>query len=281
MFEGLVLITPEEINSQISQYCNDFDRELIKKAYIFALTRHGTQLRESGDPYFSHPLEVTKILIELKMDQETIVAGMLHDILEDTATTMDELSEQFGQKIASIVNGVTKLTKFEGISIAENQIANFRKLLISAASDIRVLIIKLADRLHNMRTLAYKKKRAKRQSIARETLEIYAPLAERIGLAKIKEELQDIAFHELHPDIYNTLKSKLNEHIASTENEINIIFEKLLELSQSIDPNCAVSGRIKSPYSIWKKLTLRNMSLEQLSDIIAFRVIVDTIPQCY
>ncbi len=281
MFEGLVLITPEEINSQISQYCNDFDRELIKKAYIFALTRHGTQLRESGDPYFSHPLEVTKILIELKMDQETIIAGMLHDILEDTATTMKELSEQFGQKIASIVNGVTKLTKFEGISIAENQIANFRKLLISAASDIRIPIIKLADRLHNMRTLAYKKKRAKRQSIAKETLEIYAPLAERIGLANIKEELQDIAFHELHPDIYNTLKSKLNEHIASTEHEINIISEKLLELSQSIDPNCAVSGRIKSPYSIWKKLTVRNISFEQLSDIIAFRVIVDTIPQCY
>ncbi len=277
----MILITPEEINSQISQYNSDFDCTLIKKAYIFALNKHGIQLRESGDPYFSHPLEVTKILIGLKMDQETIVAGMLHDILEDTETTIEELSEQFGQRIASIVNGVTKLTKFEGISIEENQIANFRKLLISAASDIRVLIIKLADRLHNMRTLVYKKKRAKRQSIAKETLEIYAPLAERIGLAEIKEELQDIAFHELHPDIYNSLKLKLNEYTANSESKINVISEKLLEVSQSVDKNCIVSGRIKSLYSIWKKLTVRNISFDQLSDIIAFRIIVDTIPQCY
>ena len=275
------MITPEEISSQISQYARELDNELIKKAYIFALNKHGVQLRESGAPYFSHPLEVTKILIDLKMDQETIVAGMLHDVLEDTATTMDELSEQFGQNIARIVNGVTKLTRLEGISIEENQIANFRKLLMSAASDIRVLIVKLADRLHNMRTLAYKKKRAKRQAIAKETLEIYAPLAERIGLNEIKEELQNTAFHELHPDIYESLKLKLNEYTANSENEINIISEKLLELSKSVDENCTVSGRIKSPYSIWKKLTERNISFEQLSDIIAFRVIVDTIPQCY
>ena len=279
--KDLLLITPEEINSQISQYAKDVDHELIKKAYIFALNKHGTQLRESGAPYFSHPLEVTKILIDLKMDQETIVAGMLHDILEDTETTIDELSEQFGPKIASIVNGVTKLTKFEGISVAENQMANFRKLLVSAASDIRVLVIKLADRLHNMRTLAYKKKRTKRQSIAKETLEVYAPLAERIGFAAIKEELQNTAFYELHPDIYNSLKLKLNEYAANFENEINVISEKLLELSQSVDKNCTVSGRIKSPYSIWKKLTVRNISFEQLSDFIAFRVITDTIPHCY
>ena len=281
MFEGLLLITPEEINAQISKYADDVDCELIKKAYIFALNKHGTQLRESGAPYFSHPLEVAKILIDLKMDQDTIIAGMLHDILEDTETTIDELSEQFGPKIARIVNGVTKLTKFEGISVAENQMANFRKLLVSAASDIRVLIIKLADRLHNMRTLAYKKKRAKRQSIAKETLEVYAPLAERIGLAAIKEELQNTAFYELYPNIYTPLKLKLSEYVANFEDAINVISEKLLELSQSVDKNCTVSGRIKSPYSVWKKLTVRNISFEQLSDIIAFRVITDTIPHCY
>lgn len=275
------LITPEKINSRMSQYTTNIDPELIKKAYVFALNKHGTQLRESGDPYFSHPLEVAKILIELKMDQETIVAGMLHDILEDTETTMDELTEQFGEKISSIVNGVTKLTKFEEISCGETQIANFRKLLISAATDIRVLIIKLADRLHNMRTLMYKKKRAKRQSIAKETLDIYAPLAERIGLVEIKDELQDTAFRELHPDVYNALKSKLSLYTTTAENEIDIISQKLLELSQSIDKNSTVSGRIKSPYSIWKKLTIRNISFEQLSDIIAFRIIVETIPQCY
>lgn len=275
------MITPEEINSQISQYTDNVDYDFIKRAYIFALSKHGTQLRESGDPYFSHPLEVAKVLIKLKMDQETIVAGMLHDILEDTEATMDELTEKFGEKIATIVNGVTKLTKFEATSFCEKQTANFRKLLISASADIRVLIIKLADRLHNMRTLAYKKKKSKRQIIARETLEIYAPLAERIGLVEIKDELQDTAFLELYPDIYNSIKSKLNDYATCAENEIAIISDKLLELSQSFDKNSTVSGRIKTPYSIWKKLTVRNISFEQLSDIAAFRIIVETIPQCY
>ncbi len=276
-----MLISPEEINSRMIEYTDIVDYELLKKAYVFALNKHGTQLRESGDPYFSHPLEVAEILLNLKMDQETIIAGMLHDTLEDTNTAVDELKEQFGKKITGMVKGVTKLSKFEGMSVVEKQVEDFRKLLISAASDIRVLIIKLADRLHNMRTLKYKKKKSRRQFIAKETLEIYAPLAERLGLIEIKDELQNMAFLELYPDIYNSIKTRLKKLYDSSEELIATISEKLEKLAKTVDENCTVTGRIKTPYSIWKKLNQQGMTFEQLSDIMAFRIIVDTIPHCY
>ena len=276
-----MLISPEEIKSRMNEYTDIVDYALIRKAYVFALNKHGTQLRESGTPYFSHLMEVVKILLDLKMDQETIIGGMLHDTLEDTNTTMNELTEQFGARIAKMVNGVTKLSKFEGMSLEKQQAENFRKLLISAASDIRVLIIKLADRLHNMRTLKYKRKQSRRQFIAKETLEIYAPLAERIGLDSIKEELQDLAFLELNPDVYDTIHSRLQKLYESEKELITTISETLYELAKSVDEDCIISGRLKKPYSIWQKLSLRGITFDQISDIMAFRIIVKTIPQCY
>lgn len=281
MYERLFLKNPKDLISEMKEYIDKVDEKLLEKAYIFALKKHGTQIRESGDPFFSHPLEVAEILISLKMDQETVIAGILHDTVEDTDTTIDEISEIFGEKISDIVNGVTKLSKFELSSLAEKQTENFKKLLLSAASDIRILVIKLADRLHNMRTLKYKKKKLKRQFIAKETLEIYAPLAERVGIIGIKDELQDIAFMELYPDIYNSIKSRLKKLYESSEQMVSSISQKLLDLSKSIEIECKITGRLKSPYSIWEKMNVRNISFDQLSDIMAFRIIVETIPQCY
>jgi GTP pyrophosphokinase len=275
------LVTQQDLISGIKEYFSDVDEELIRKAYLFALEKHGTQLRESGDPFFSHPMEVAEILISLRVDQDTIVAGILHDTIEDTDATYEEIAECFSDQIAKIVDGVTKLSKFESSSLAERQTENFRKLLISAASDIRVLIIKLADRLHNMRTLKYKKKKLRRLYIAKETLDVYAPLAERIGMMSIKDELQDIAFAELHPEIYKLIKSRLKHLYDTSEQMIFSITKEIQELAQSIDISCTITGRLKTPYSIWEKMKVRNISFEQLADIMAFRIIVDAVAQCY
>jgi GTP pyrophosphokinase len=263
------------------EYSKNVDADLIKRAFVFALDRHGTQLRESGDPFFSHPIEVAEILISLTMDQETVIAGLLHDTVEDTDTTIEEIEENFGIGIAKIVDGVTKLSQFECGPFAIKQTENFKKLLISASSDIRVLIIKLADRLHNMRTLRYKKIKEKRLIIAKETLDVYAPLAERVGITSIKDELQDTAFLELYPEIYNSIKSRLKNLYDSSEEIIKTITDKLYELSHSIEIDCSITGRMKSPYSIWSKMNVRNISLDQLSDTMAFRIIVESIHQCY
>ncbi|MDR2598510.1 MAG: RelA/SpoT family protein [Holosporales bacterium] len=275
------LITPQEVISRLMAYSKNVDAELIEKAFIFAIDRHGTQLRESGDPFFSHPIEVAEILVSLKTDQETVIAGLLHDTVEDTDTSIAEIEENFGSGIARIVDGVTKLSQFESGPLAVKQTENFKKLLISAASDIRVLIIKLADRLHNMRTLQYKKREDKRKLIAKETLEVYAPLAERVGITSIKEELQDTAFLELYPEIYNSIKSRLKNLYDSSEEIINTITSRLYELAKSVDIDCSITGRLKSPYSIWSKMNVRSISFEQLSDIMAFRIIVGSVQQCY
>jgi GTP pyrophosphokinase len=275
------LITPKDVIARIMEYSKSVDADMVSKAFVFALDRHGTQLRESGDPFFSHPVEVAEILISLKMDQETVIAGLLHDTVEDTETSIEEIEEFFGTGVARIVDGVTKLSQFECGPIAVRQTENFKKLLISAASDIRVLIIKLADRLHNMRTLKYKKSKEKRKLIAKETLDVYAPLAERVGITSIKDELQDIAFLELHGEIYNSIKSRLKSLYDVSEEIINAITSKLYELAQSVEIDCSITGRLKSPYSIWSKMNVRNISFEQLSDIMAFRIVVDSVPQCY
>lgn len=275
------MISPQTLIDNIKQYDDSHvDSDVIKKAYIFALECHGTQIRDSGDPYFSHPLEVASILIELKMDQKTVIAGLLHDTVEDTSATISQIKKEFGSEVAKIVDGVTKLSKFEMSSIAEKQTENFKKLLISAASDIRVLIIKLVDRLHNMRTLKYRQKN-KRIKTARETLEIYAPLAERVGISTIKDELQDIAFMELYPDMYNSIKIRLKNLYETSEHIISSIASKLNSFSAESNIKSTINGRLKTPYSIWQKMNKRNISFEQLSDIMAFRIIVDTVPQCY
>jgi GTP pyrophosphokinase len=276
-----VLTSPENLIAKIKAYAWNIEEDLVKKAYIFALDKHGLQVRDSGKPYFTHPIEVTEILIDIKMDQETLIAGLLHDTVEDTDTTIEDIKKLFGNSVANIVDGVTKLNKFESYSISERQTENFKKLLISASYDIRILIIKLADRLHNMRTLKFRKKQDKREYTAKETLNIYAPLAERIGLIEIKDELQNIAFMVLNPDIYKSITSRL-EHVYESSNEIIKQIISIIEnLAKQIDLPCSVIGRVKKPYSIWEKMNIRNISFEQLSDIMAFRIIVDQVSQCY
>ena len=270
-----------DLINEMKKFIPVVDENLIKNAYIFALDKHGTQTRDSGAIFFSHPLEVAQILIDLNMDQVTIASGLLHDTVEDTTATISDLKTNFGSEIAKIVDGVTKLSKIETINLKNKQHENYKKLLISAARDIRVLIIKLADRLHNMRTLKYKKKKKKRIEIAKETLSIYAPLAERIGLNKLKDELQDIAFYELYPNLYQSIRNRLEELFSASEEVINNIKEKLELLLKQLNIEFIITGRLKSPYSIWNKMNIRTISFDQLSDIIAFRIIVNNTEQCY
>ena len=275
------MLTYDDLIKEVRSYLSNVNEDLIKKAYLFALRQHGTQVRESGELYFSHPLAVAQILTELKMDQVTIVAGLLHDTLEDTSATLPELKKMFGSEISSIVNGVTKLSKIEQVKVTTQQVENYKKLLLAAASDIRVLIIKLVDRLHNIRTLKFKKRKSRREAIARETIEIYAPLAERVGLYKIKDELQDRAFYELYPSLYDSIRNKLKDLYNSEDEIINTIRNKLVEALDELKVKYKIEGRLKTPYSIWNKMNVRTMSFDQLSDIMAFRVIVDNEKQCY
>ena len=273
--------TPEEIYDAIRAYTEHVSYERIHDAYMFALTKHGAQLRESGEPYITHPLSVAQILINLQLDEETIVAAILHDTIEDTETTYEEIDQKFGTTIAFLVNGVTKITNYEQSKIQGTQESDYIKLLIASAEDIRVLIIKLADRLHNLRTIQYKRKRSKRIFIATETLNIYAPLSDRIGLTKIKNELQDRAFMELEPDIHRQLNFRLKQKYKDEEKLITQIKDELYKRLSQISSDCSITGRLKTPYSIWKKLNYKNISIDNLADIMGFRVIVDTVSQCY
>lgn len=257
------------------------DRVILNKAYIFGTEMHGRQLRASGDPYFSHPIEVAGILSDLKLDTTSVVCALLHDTIEDTNATIQDIEENFGKEVAKLVDGVTKLTLLEGKSDSTKQAENFRKLLLASASDIRILLIKLADRLHNMRTLHFIKDQKKRKRISRETLEIYAPLAGRIGMQELKEELEDLSFTFFEPKIRDILIERLR---TSKKKKSKIVQFTKKELEKTLKKNkikCSVFGREKTPYSIWKKLEIQHKSLEQLSDIFAFRVCVETIQECY
>ena len=257
------------------------DRVILNKAYIFGTEMHGRQLRASGDPYFSHPIEVAGILSDLKLDTTSVVCALLHDTIEDTSATIQDIEENFGKEVARLVDGVTKLTLLEGKPDSTKQAENFRKLLLASASDIRILLIKLADRLHNMRTLHFIKDQKKRKRISRETLEIYAPLAGRIGMQELKEELEDLSFTFFEPKIRDILIERLR---TSKKKKSKIVQFTKKELEKTLKKNkikCSVFGREKTPYSIWKKLEIQHKSLEQLSDIFAFRVCVETIQECY
>ncbi|MEC8519179.1 MAG: bifunctional (p)ppGpp synthetase/guanosine-3',5'-bis(diphosphate) 3'-pyrophosphohydrolase, partial [Pseudomonadota bacterium] len=243
--------------------------------------KHGDQKRASGDPYFSHPVEVAGILTELKLDVSTIVTGLLHDTLEDTDATYEELQKLFGEEVAQLVDGVTKLSKLELTADQNKQAENLRKLLVATANDIRVLIVKLADRLHNMRTLHYIQDPSRKQRIAQETLEIYAPLAGRMGIQSFREELEDLSFKMLKPQGYNLISEKLAALKAERSDMLDSIAYDLKNLLTEEDVDAAVEGREKSPFSIWRKMENKSIALEQLSDIFGFRVIVDTEADCY
>ena len=270
-----------ELVEKVRSYDPDVDEEGLDRAYVFALKMHGSQKRASGDPYFSHPVEVAGILTEYKLDYASIVTALLHDTIEDTAATYEDLKDLFGEEVAKLVEGVTKLNRIQLQSDQTKQAENFRKLLLAMSDDIRVLLVKLADRVHNMRTLHFVKKPEKRIRIATETMEIYAPLAERIGMQEMKNELEELSFKELHPEAYESIKARLfflrEQGGDLVSRIINTLKDDLKETGLDID----ITGREKTPYSIWRKMQKQNATFEQLSDIMAFRVIVPTVADCY
>ncbi|UZF95130.1 RelA/SpoT family protein [Bosea sp. NBC_00550] len=269
-----------ELVDRVRSYNPNTDEDLLNRAYVYAMRAHGTQKRASGDPFFAHPLEVAAILTDLKLDDATIVAAVLHDTVEDTAATLEEIESMFGPDIRRLVDGLTKIKKLDLVSKKAAQGENFRKLLLAIADDVRVLLVKLADRLHNMRTLHFVPPE-KRLRIAEETIEIYAPLAGRMGMQELREELEELSFRHIKPEAHATVTKRLEE---VTEREGRVIGEIEDDLKGKLAASgiqAQVSGRRKRPYSIWKKMERKSVSFEQLSDIFGFRVIVEKPEDCY
>ena len=275
------MIRQFELVERVKGYDPSTDEKVLNRAYVFAMKAHGSQTRASGDPYFSHPLEVAGILTDYKVDSASIITALLHDTIEDTDTTLKEIRKAFGKEVARLVDGVTKLTRIELQSDQAKQAENFRKFVLAMSEDIRVLLVKLADRLHNMRTLHYIDNPEKRRRIAMETMDIYAPLSERIGIQGMKSELEDLAFQELNPDARKSILKRL-EFLRQKGGDI--VPRIIKELEKTLADNgikAAISGREKTPYSVWDKMQHKDVGFEQLSDIMAFRVVVDTVEDCY
>lgn len=275
------MISLSDLVAEIKIYNSDFNENLFKKAYILAKGAHGNQKRHSGELYFSHPLAVAQILIELKLDTDSVIAALLHDVVEDTEITLKEIEDQFGVDIARLVDGVTKLGKIGAMPTNEKEAENFRKLTMAMSQDVRVLLIKLADRLHNMRTLFYVPSKEKRERKARECLDIYAPLAARIGLDNIKNELQDISFSVLDPESRNHINDCLNDLREKNKNLTKKIIDNLENLFREEGVDCRIYGREKKPYSIWLNMKKKNIGFHNLHDIIAFRLITKSTIECY
>jgi GTP pyrophosphokinase len=269
-----------ELVERVRRYNPNADEDLLNRAYVFAMKAHGTQKRASGDPFFSHPLEVAAILTDLKFDDATIVAAVLHDTIEDTAATREEIDKVFGPEIGGLVEGLTKLNRLDFASKHAQQAENFRKLLLAIADDARVLLIKLADRLHNMRTLAFMPQ-DKRARIAQDTLDIYAPLAGRMGMQGMRSELDDLAFRYLMPDAYDLIMARLEELKKKNGALIARTADELTDQFARRGIKVEVKGRQKQAYSIWRKMERNSISFEQLSDIYGFRILVDTVADCY
>jgi GTP pyrophosphokinase len=271
-----------ELTEKIHAYDPKADTALIDAAYVLAMQAHGAQKRDNGDPYITHPIAVADILAGYHLDTASIATGLLHDVIEDTSVKLPELTQRFGKEIAGLVDGVTKLTRLELQSDRTKQAENFRKLVLAMSRDIRVLLVKLADRLHNMRTLHFVADPERRKRIARETMEIYAPLAERIGMDAVKTELQTLAFAQLEPEAYDTIHARLNFLRGQGADVIEEVRDELKRVcEQSGVPIIEVTGREKSAFSIWEKMQRRNVAFEQLSDIMAFRVVVPNKEDCY
>jgi guanosine-3',5'-bis(diphosphate) 3'-pyrophosphohydrolase len=270
-----------ELLEKVRAYDPDADEALINRAYVFSMKAHGSQKRASGDPYYSHPIEVAGILTDLHLDDETIATAILHDTIEDTVATPEEIEKAFGKNVARLVDGVTKLSKIEAQSESQRAAENLRKFLLAMSGDIRVLLVKLADRLHNMRTLHFIKSDEKRRRIARETMDIYAPLAERIGMYEFMQEMQTLAFRELEPDAYASIAKRLEQLHKGEGDLIERIGKGIGTYLEAQGVKAQVQGREKHPFSIWRKMAERHVSFEQLSDVMAFRVIVDSVEDCY
>ncbi|MGD9537899.1 MAG: bifunctional (p)ppGpp synthetase/guanosine-3',5'-bis(diphosphate) 3'-pyrophosphohydrolase [Alphaproteobacteria bacterium] len=275
------MIRQYELVERVKGYEPNADEALLNRAYVFSMLAHGPQRRANGDPYFSHPVEVAGILTDLRLDSTSIVTALLHDTVEDTFATLEEIEDKFGPKVARLVDGVTKLSRLEVQSDTTKEAENFRKFLLAMSEDIRVLLVKLADRLHNMRTLHFVEDPAKRRRTALQTMEIYAPLAERIGLTEMKDELEDLCFAELNPEARDSVLTRLEFLRAEAGPLVEKIIAELNDTLVKAKIRAAVSGREKKPYSIWRKMEQKNVSFEQLSDVVAFRIVVETIEDCY
>lgn len=270
-----------ELVERVRAYISDVDEDRLNRAYVFTVQMHGTQKRASGDPYFSHPVEVAGLMTDLKMDEDTIITALLHDTVEDTLTSIEDVEGRFGSEVARLVDGVTKLSKIEAQTEDERAAENLRKFLLAISDDIRVLLVKLADRLHNMRTLHFIKSPEKRRRIAKETMDIYAPLAERIGMYEYMREMQLLAFEQLEPEAYQTITGRLKQIREKADVEIDQINQTIAWEMEQAGLKIKISGREKHPYSIWKKMQERHVAFEQLTDINAFRVITETTEDCY
>ncbi len=270
-----------ELVERVKSYDANADEDALNRAYVYAMKMHGMQKRASGDPYFSHPIEVAGILTNYKLDTSSIITALLHDVVEDTKATLEDVRDLFGEEVARLVDGVTKLAKIQVQNMETKQAENFRKFVLAMSEDIRVLLVKLADRLHNMRTLNFIADPAKRRAIALETSEIYAPLAERIGMQEVKTELEDLAFAELHPEARSSIMARLRFLELHGGDLVVKIMDELDQVIRKAGVEGYISGREKTPYSIWRKMQVKDVSFEQLSDIMAFRVMVDKAEDCY
>ncbi len=270
-----------ELVERVKGYDPDADEALLNRAYVYTVQKHGSQKRASGDPYFSHPVEVAGLMTDLKLDQETIITALLHDTVEDTLATIDDIRANFGEEVAQLVDGVTKLSKIEQMPENERAAENLRKFLLAMSEDLRVLLVKLADRLHNMRTLHFIKSPEKRRRIARETMDIYAPLAERVGMYEYMREMQLLAFEQLEPEAYATITSRLEQIRSSEGGQVDAIALKIKQALAEAGLEVEVWGREKHPYSIWRKMAERHVSFDQVTDIMAFRVLTRDVDDCY
>jgi GTP pyrophosphokinase len=275
------MIRITDILDKIYDYYPDADVDIVDRAYIFSAKVHDGQLRLSGEPYLSHPLEVASLLADMHLDTTSIACGLLHDVVEDTHATLEDIEDMFGKDAAKIIDGLTKISKLSFGTTKAHQAGNIRKMILAMADDIRVVLIKLADRLHNSRTLHYHKKEEKKRFIAQETLDIYAPIAARLGIFWIKNELEDISFFHTHPEEYEKIKQLVQTSEIDREYYVKEVKNTIQDIMNQEGISCTVTGRHKQYYSIYQKMINQNLDFEEVYDIIAFRIIVDTIPKCY
>ncbi len=275
------MLKSDDLINKVRSYNKFLNPETLNKAYDFALKAHKTQKRDEGVPYIIHPIAVASILTELKLDSATIATGLLHDTIEDTYATYETIKEEFGQEVADLVDGVTKISLFENQAESNSKAENFRKLILATSKDIRVLLVKLADRLHNMRTIRFVKNKDKQLRKATETMEIYAPLADRMGMHRIRDELEDLSFQVLNNEARELIKKRLDEIKEDKVNSFNSISYQFSDLLNQHKIEAEIIGREKTPFSIWRKVQKKRISLEQITDIIGFRIILKSVEDCY
>ena len=275
------MLNSEELITKVKSYNKFLNPETLTKAYNFALKAHEKQKRDEGSPYIIHPVAVANILTELKLDSATIATGLLHDTIEDTHATYNTIKEQFGIEVADLVDGVTKISEFENQAISNSKAENFRKLILATSKDIRVLLVKLADRLHNMRTIKFVLDKEKQIRKAKETMEIYAPLADRMGMNRIRDELEDLSFQVLNFEARELIKKRLDEIKENRSTSFKNLSFEFTEILNQYNLKPEIIGREKTPFSIWRKVQNKRVSLEQITDIIGFRIVLDSVEDCY